>query len=91
MQTIEFDLEGGKQLDYLSGMLETKKINLGHESFELKIRSLHDINPILYASFLLLLVKYFIKEKNRRIHIPESDFPFCMILLTSNFILRALI
>src|SRR5260221_9609612 len=73
MKTIELDLEGDKQLDSLSGMLKTQKIDLGHESFHLKIHSIYDISQILYASFLLLLVKYFIEERNRTVHSRKPD------------------
>ena len=68
MKTIELDLETDRQLESLSGMLKTQKISFGRESFHLKIHSVYDINQILYASFLLLLVKYFIEERNRTVH-----------------------
>ena len=73
MKTIELDLEGDKQFDSLSGMLKTQKIDLGHESFHLKIHSLYDISQILYASFLLLLVKYFVEERNRTARSRKPD------------------
>jgi hypothetical protein len=73
MKTIELDLERDKQLDSLSGMLKTKEINFGHESFQLKIHSVYGISQILYASFLLLLVKYFIKERNKTVQNKKPD------------------
>jgi hypothetical protein len=73
MKTIELDLERDNQLDTLSGMIKNQQINLGHESFHLKIHSIYEINQILYASLLLLLVKYFIEERNRSVHGQKPD------------------
>ena len=73
MKTIELDLEKDKQLDSLSGMFKTQKINFGRESFHLKIHSVYDINQILYASLLLLLAKYFIEERNKAVHSRKPD------------------
>lgn len=73
MKTIELDLESNKQLDSLSSMLKTHKIDFGRESFLLKIHSASNVNQILYASFLLLLVKYFIVERNRAVPTRKPD------------------
>jgi hypothetical protein len=72
MKTIELDLDKNHQLD-LSGMLKTQKIKLGDEPFQLKIHIVYNINNILYASFLLLLAKYLIEERNRVAHSQKPD------------------
>ena len=74
MKTIELDLEKDGQLEVLSDMLKQQSIEVGEEVFNLKILFLHDISQILYAGFLLLLVKYFTQEKqNKTTHVNESD------------------
>lgn len=64
-KTIELDLEKDQKLDSLSNNIRNKKIKLGEEGFQLKIHS-YEITQMLYASFLLLLVRYFINEQNKR-------------------------
>ncbi len=74
MKTIELDLERDGQLEALSGMLKRQNIEIGEEVFDLKIHVLYDISQILYAGFLLLLVKYFAQEKqNKTTHVSEPD------------------
>lgn len=73
MKTIELDLEKDSKLDSLSGMLKSKKINLGHESFELKIHSSYVMGNIVYAGLLLLLVKYLNEERNRFLAARKLD------------------
>lgn len=76
MKTLELDLERDQQLDSLSGMLKTKKIKIGREPFQLKIHSIYDISQILYASLLLLLVKYLVEERNKAAHGSKPDFTY---------------
>jgi hypothetical protein len=76
MKTIELDLEKDYKLDGLSTLIRNKKIRFGEEEFQLKIHSHYDIAQILYASFLLLLVKYFIEERNKIVHKNKPDIAF---------------
>lgn len=76
MKTIELDLEKDSQLDSLSGMIKSKKISLGQESFQLKVYSASHIGELLYAAFLLLLVKYLVEEMNRSATSTKSNTTF---------------
>jgi len=62
MKTIELDLEKDQKLDSLTQFIKSKKIKVGEEEFQLKIHSYFMVTGMLYASFLLLLVKYFTEE-----------------------------
>jgi hypothetical protein len=73
MKTVELDLERDQKLGNLSQYIKHKKIKFGEEEFQLKIHSYQDIAQVLYASFLLLLAKIFIEEKNKSSHQNKPD------------------
>ncbi len=76
MKTIELDLKKDRKPEELLSFIRDKKIKFGEEAFQLIIYSYYDINPALYASFLLLLVKYFIEERNKYKHTNKTDNQF---------------
>ena len=76
MKTIELDLGKDQKLDTLSHFIKNKKIRLGEEEFHLKIQSNHNITQLLYASFLLLLAKYFTEEKNKNTRQNKNGIEF---------------
>lgn len=65
MKTVELDLEKEQKPHELLSFINRKKIKFGEEKFQLVIYSYYDMNPALYASFLLLLAKYFSQERNK--------------------------
>jgi len=73
MKTIELDLERDGQLESLSGLIRKQKIEVGEDPFDLRIHAVYDMSQILYAALLLLLVKYFIDERNKVVHGAKPD------------------
>ena len=73
MKTIALDLEKDQQLDVLSTLIGKENIELGREKFQLKIHTDNTISNTLYASFLLLLARYFSDERSKWIHKHESS------------------
>jgi len=73
-KTIELDLDKEKELEQLIAAIRKKKIKVGQEEFYLKLFISYSMTDTIYASFLLMLTKYFSKiiEESRKDY--KADF-----------------